>query len=378
MSNETIEVPKQTKKRAAAAVKPFNEERTQVDVDASQTQKIQTLVSKLSGGSLDAIHSFGREVGAHAGAHTDAILSKLQSDDIGGMGEKLITIVTTAKTLNISAVAGTRSNIPFFGKFVDQFRLNRDEVSRKFQDVGSQVDSLMVELNQMQSELALRISALEDSFESVKNEHSLLETHIEAGEQGLKVLQARVVRDQATATDPFKQQELHDLRGAVAALEKRIADMRVLQHSAMQQLPMIRMVQANNRMLIEKFHTVRDLTIPAWKRQFMLALSLNEQKNAVQLANSIDDATNAFLIENAKLLKDNTISTAKANQRLVINIETLQQVHDSLIETVSEVARINAEGLQQRAAISQSLKVMKANLASNLVQQHEPKRIRSA
>jgi uncharacterized protein YaaN involved in tellurite resistance len=370
MSNDTIDAPKKMKERNVPVA--------HITPNSTSVSDVQNLVDTLSLGSLDAIHSFGREVGTHAGAHTDAILAKIRTDDVGEMGAKLITIVTTAKTLNISAVAGTRSNIPFFGKFVDQFRLNKDEVSRKFQDVGTQVDSLMQELNQMQSELGSRIAALEDSFESVKSEHNLLGTHIEAGELGLKVLQARAVREQEKATDPFKQQELHDLRGAIAALEKRIADMRVLQHSAMQQLPMIRMVQANNRMLIEKFHTVRDLTIPAWKRQFMLALSLNEQKSAVQLANSIDDATNAFLIENAKLLKDNTISTAKANQRLVINVETLQQVHDSLIETVSEVARINEEGIQQRAAISQSLKVMKANLATNLVQQHEPKRIRSA
>jgi hypothetical protein len=46
-------------------------------------------------------------------------------------------------------------------------------------------------------------------------------THIEAGELGVKVLQARVVREQEKATDPFKQQELHDLRGAIAGLEKR-------------------------------------------------------------------------------------------------------------------------------------------------------------
>lgn len=73
----------------------------------------------------------------------------------------------------------------------------------------------------------------------------------------------------------------------------------------MQTLPMIRMIQANNQMLVDKFHTIREITVPAWKRQFMLALSLNEQRNAVDLATTIDDTTNDLLRRNAALLHRN-------------------------------------------------------------------------
>ena len=111
---------------------------------------------------------------------------------------------------------------------------------------------------------------------------------------------------------------------------------------------------------------IRELTVPAWKRQFMLALSLNEQKNAVELANHIDDATNEFLRENARLLKDNTISTAKANQRLVIDIQTLQDVHESLMTTVQEVVRINQEGVQQRHAATAQLATLRDQLSQRI------------
>jgi uncharacterized protein YaaN involved in tellurite resistance len=96
-----------------------------------------------------------------------------------------------------------------------------------------------------------------------------------AGEQTLVVLRRRVEAMPDAGADPMSAQARNDLQSAVDALEKRVADMKVLQHAALQQLPMIRMVQTNNRMLIEKFHTIRELTVPAWKRQFMLALSLN-------------------------------------------------------------------------------------------------------
>ncbi|NEU35014.1 toxic anion resistance protein, partial [bacterium LRH843] len=88
--------------------------------------------------------------------------------------------------------------------------------------------------------------------------------------------------------------------------------------------PMIRIIQSNNLMLVDKFYAIKNITLPAWKNQISLAISLNEQKNSVQLANTIDDATNDLLKRNADLLHQNSVDTAKANQRSVIDIETLE------------------------------------------------------
>ncbi len=57
----------------------------------------------------------------------------------------------------------------------------------------------------------------------------------------------------------------------------------------------------------------------------MLSLTLNEQKNAVQLATHIDNTTNDLLQRNAELLHRTSVETAKANQRLVIDVETLKE-----------------------------------------------------
>jgi len=296
--------------------------------------RIAALAAELAAGDLDRIHGFGREIGLQASRHADELLAKVRGSELEAIGGKLSQIVTAAQTINVAALASRRSSLPVIGPLLDRFRLKAGEVVRRFQDVRAQVDTLIAEVDAMQTGLAARNEALEASFLSVREEHELLEIHMAAGERTLGVLRRRVDATAAADADPMARQARDDLKAALDALEKRVADMKVLQHSAMQQLPMIRMVQANNRMLIEKFHTIRELTVPAWKRQFMLALSLNEQQSAVQLANSIDDATNHFLLENAKLLKENTVSTARANQRLVIDVETLRRVHDSLVETM--------------------------------------------
>ena len=322
-------------------------------------QKVAALAEQLANANLEQIHAFGREVGAHTSAHTDSILERVRGSDLDAMGAKLGQIVTAAQSMNLNALSDTRSRIPLLGPLIDRVRLKGGEFMRRFQDVRTQVDTLIDEVDTMQRGLSERNGALDASFESVRQEHDLLGLHVMAGAAAVGRLKTRIATPVAEPTDPFALQGRHDLQTALTALEKRIADMRVLQHAALQQLPMIRMVQANNRMLIEKFHTIKDLTVPAWKRQFMLALSLNEQKNAVQLATSIDDATNQFLLENARLLKDNTIATAKANQRLVIDVDTLRQVHDSLLATMQEVIQINRDGVQQRATISAQLQTMR-------------------
>src|SRR5690606_25947127 len=139
-------------------------------------------------------------------------------------------------------------------------------------------------------------------------------------------------------------QRIYDLNHVCNNLEKRLHDLHVLQQSALQTLPMIRIIQANNLMLVDKFYAIKNITIPAWKNQITLAISLNEQKNSVQLANTIDDATNELLRRNADLLHQNSVDTAKANQRSVIDIETLEHVQNTLIKTVNDVIQIQQEG----------------------------------
>ncbi len=320
------------------------------------------LADELALGNLQTIHSFGRELGTHTAAEVDVLLAQVKGKDLDVMGSKLGQIVSAAQTLNLHALSNTRSRIPLIGTYIDKLRLKKNDFVRQFQDVGTQVGTLVTEVEGMQKGLGDRVISLEAAFVSVKEEHGLLGIHVYAGEMALTGLKERI----AQPRDDMPGQELQDLIASVAALDKRVADLRMLQHSALQQLPMIRMVQTNNRMLIEKFHTIKVLTVPAWKRQFMLAVALNEQRNAVQLANTIDDATNEFLRENARLLKDNTVSTAQANQRMVIDIETLQEVHDSLLSTVQEVIRINQEGAQQRVTASQQLETMRQSLAKQL------------
>ena len=162
--------------------------------------------------------------------------------------------------------------------------------------------------------------------------------------------------------DQQTTQQIYDLHHLANNLEKRVSDLQVLQQSAMQTLPMIRIIQSNNLMLVDKFYAIKNITLPAWKNQISLAISLQEQKNSVQLAKAIDDTTNDLLRRNAELLHQNSVDTAKANQRSVIDVETLEHVQNTLIKTVNDVIQIQKEGMQKRAEATTRLRALQESL----------------
>lgn len=339
------------------------DENKSLELTPSEEKQAQALATQIEAGSLETIYSFGRELGTQASSYADGLLEQVKPKELDFIGGKLNEIVVSAQAINLRSLASKRSKVPLIGGFIDKMRLKGADIVSQFHSVREQIDQLIAEVEEMQAALAQRVKALDEAFESIKQEHRLLNIHIMVGESVARSIEQRVALASANAGgDALDVQHEQDMRAALSALQKRIADLQLLQHSALQQLPMIRMVQANNRMLIEKFYTIKELTVPAWKRQFTLALSLSEQQNAVQLANSIDDATNDFLKANARLLQDNTLSTARANQRLVIDVATLQEVHDTLMNTVQEVARINQDGIRQREAVSSQLQSLRRQL----------------
>jgi uncharacterized protein YaaN involved in tellurite resistance len=205
----------------------------------------------------------------------------------------------------------------------------------------------------------------------VCEEHRGLELHMRAAQLRLTQVEGELATLRADGTAEAMATATM-AEASRNALEKRVADFAALRHSAFQTLPMIRIMQANNLALVEKFQTIQRLTLPAWKRSFTMAVALNEQRDAVKLADSIDDATNHFMRRNAELLHDNSIATAKANQRLAIDIDTLREVHAQVLETLDDVRGIHAEGAKARAGALVELERLRSEMAASFNARSRP------
>jgi len=98
----------------------------------------------------------------------------------------------------------------------------------------------------------------------------------------------------------------------------------------------------------------------------MLALTLDEQKSAVALADTIDNATNAIMRRNADLLHQNSVATAKSNQRLVVDVETLQHVHDKILLTLTDVRDAHEKGATDRRQAIGELERLRSEMLSGV------------
>ena len=131
--------------------------------------------------------------------------------------------------------------------------------------------------------------------------------------------------------------------------------------------PQIRLIQNNDTLMSEKIQSTIVNTIPLWKSQIVLALGVEHSANAVKVQNEVTNMTNELLRKNAETLKMSTIETAKASERSIVDIETLRQTNESLISTLDEVMRIQAEGREKRKAAEEELHNIEEQLKSKLL-----------
>lgn len=328
----------------------------------SDPAEVTRLLGTLDIASPISIMEFGRDVADKTAGYTDVLLNAARTSDLDGMGDQLNAIVVVAKDFNMSSLDAKWSRTPVIGGLMKRLVLTKERMLSRFETVKGQMDDLVDNVEKTAKTLEKRSVDFQTMYDGVRAEHASLTAHIAAIEHYIEKVDVQISQAPIGADDMETAESAAVLKGSRNALAKRSADLKVLQHSALQTLPMIRIMQANNIALIDKFHVVRNLTLPAWKRAFLMALTLEEQKGAVGLSNTIDDATNAFMKRNADLLHENSVATAKANQRLVIDVETLRHVHEKVLETLMDVKAAHEAGAKRRSALTGELEILRAEM----------------
>jgi uncharacterized protein YaaN involved in tellurite resistance len=308
----------------------------------------EALAAKIDPTSLASIASFGGGLRDQA-RYTDDLLQKANGSDLDAAGEKLGDIIALAKQFNINSLDNPYSRIPVLGGLFRSLAMSKQRTVARFQSVKTQVEALASSVESTAAQLARRDRDYEEMYRGLKTERDYLGVCLAALEIAIGDAQRRLIERDHESSDIEEAERKAVLTAGIHALQKRRDDITVLKQSALQMLPMIRVVQSNNLALTDKFATIQTLTVPAWKRTFLMWLAMQEQQETVKLANSIDDATNEFLKANADLLHENSVATARSSQRLVIDIETLKHVHDKIIDTLTDVQAAYEAGAEERA-----------------------------
>ena len=145
-------------------------------------------------------------------------------------------------------------------------------------------------------------------------------------------------------------------------------DLKLTRMVSVQMGPQIRLMQTNDNVLAERIQSTIANTIPLWKSQMVIALGMQHAEEALKAQKAVTDMTNELLRQNAERLKTGTIQTAKEAERGVVDLETIKIANTSLIETLTEVQKIQREGAQKRAEASIELGRLEKELRDKILE----------
>ena len=167
--------------------------------------------------------------------------------------------------------------------------------------------------------------------------------------------------------DPMDVQTYQDIINWIERFSQKVYDLKLSRTIAIQTAPQIRMIQNNDRLLIDKIQTSILNTIPLWKSQIVIAIGLFRQKDALEMQKKVTQTTNELLLRNAQMLKLNTVETARESQRGIVELETLREVNENLMDTIHDVMQIQEEGRQKRKAAETELIEIESKLKERLM-----------
>ena len=154
----------------------------------------------------------------------------------------------------------------------------------------------------------------------------------------------------------------------IGRFEKKLHDLDLTRVISIQMAPQIRMIQNNDSLMAEKIQTSIVNTIPLWKSQMVLALSLEHSKQAMNAQREVSNVTNELLRKNAEALRTGSVEVARESERGIVDIETLKHTNEQLIATLEEVRQVQDEGRAKRAEAEVELGRIEGELKQKLLE----------
>lgn len=323
--------------------------------------------------NIDLVNSqtalqFGINAQRNIAEFSDSILSNIRSKDTGYVGDLLSNLVVKVKGFEPEDKKGSFvKKIPIIGSLVG----NAKSMMAEYDKVSVQVDKIQRELDKARMMMLKDIVMFDNMYERNLEYFKELQLYIKAGEEKIVELQEKTIpklrMDAMNSQNQMAVQVVNDFENAVSRFEKKIHDLKLSKTIAIQTAPQIRLIQNNDKVLVDKVQSAIYNTIPLWKSQIVIALGLAKQQKVLQMQREITDTTNELLRRNAEMLKQNTIETAKETERGIVDIETVKKVNEDLISTIEETITIQREGRERRKLAETELMEIESRLKQTLL-----------
>lgn len=342
----------------------LNKQIEKLDIEAMN--KVNEIISNIDANDAHNIMQYGITAQTKISEFADTVISVYKNKDTGYVGDIVKQLMIQVRNVNMDELSEPKRKGLFHrGKNkVKSFVAN-------FEGVSSQIDSIIRDMEDARIKLLKDIAMLDVLYDKNKSYIKELDIFIIAGNLKLQDLDQKVIptmKEEVMLTDDlFEAQSLQETIEFRNQFEKKIHDLKLTRQISIQGLPQVRLISITNQELVNSIQSSIINTIPLWKNAVVNAVTLTRQKKALEMQKSVNDMTNELLLQNSRMLKENTINAAQEVQRGIVDIETIKQVNEDLITTIESVQKICYEGQEKRKAAELELIEMEKQLKQTIL-----------
>lgn len=327
--------------------------------------QINAVAQKIDLSDTNAIISFGSSAQRKVSDFADGALESVKNKDFDAVGDILSSIIV--ETNHIS-----EEKTGFFGKLFDNAEKKLEEIKVNFESAEKNIDKLVKTLEKHQDQLVRDIAMLDILYNKNKVYYKEISMYIAAGKKKIEMArnsELPALEEKATKSGNAEDaQEANDYSELIDRFDKKLYDLEISRTVCLQTAPEIRMVQNSDTIMSEKIQATIVNVIPMWKTQMVLLINNYHTKEAINAQNAVTDASNKMLEHNAEVLHQNAVATAKANERGIVDIETLKNTNQQLISALDEIKQVQEDGKIARANAEKELQNIEANVKSKLAE----------
>ena len=333
----------------------------------AEQQAVRSFSQQIDITNTEQVMNYGSGAQKNISEFSDAALNTVRTKDLGEVGDMLGDLVVELQGLNFD----TQEKKGFLGLFKKAGQ-SVAEMKASFDKAEVNVDKIVESLEKHEITLMKDISLMDKMYQRNQEYMKELTMYILAGK--LKIQELREVElpqmiAHAKETNlPEDAQAANDFANLIGRFEKKIHDLELTRTISVQMAPQIRMVQNNDQLMAEKIRSSIVNTIPLWKNQMVMAMSLYHSDQAMKAQRQVTDMTNQLLLKNAETLRQGSVSVAQEAERGIVDMETLKKTNLELIATLDEVRRIQDDGRARRAQAEEELGRIEGELKSKLLE----------
>lgn len=338
----------------------------EVSLTPEEERQVADFAEKIDLKDSGLILQYGAGAQKKIADFSEAALDNVKSKDLGEVGQMLSQVVSELKGFEAE-----EEEKGFFG-FFKKNGARLEGMKAKYAKAEANVNQICKVLQNHQIQLLKDIALLDKMYDLNTSYYKELTMYILAGKRKLSKVQQEelpvLLKRAAESGLPEDAQKANDLSAMCNRFEKKLHDLELTRMISIQMAPQIRLVQNNDTLMTEKIQSTLVNTIPLWKSQMVLAIGINHSEQAARAQREVSDMTNELLKKNAEVLKTATIQTARESERGIVDMETLKKTNESLISTLDEVVRIQADGRTKRREAETELARMEGELKSKLLE----------